>query len=1030
MALTKGLRSTAANQYIQNGFWRKGLYTYQAIVYSGSGYAFAFQYEDLTWETFDLSWQVQSGEYCQVEWTFTLAKNAIAFSIVANDVASEVLTFLPMFEQGSNKSTPIANEEDLRGMDGDFHEFIFTRNDTGIAPDPPLSTQEDDLEPEGWTDNPKGVTKELPFEFVSMREKKNGVWLDFSPPSLWAKWSEDGLSVNIRVQGHYQSHWEGVNKITEIVGGEIINGTEVIKCTAIFRKGEEDIASDIASSRGFIWEVNGVEIARDVPYITLDESYGDGFADYVTLSYLIGNKRESDQAEILNISEGMDGIGEEFIFKANNSDTVPPVLPKTTDVGYQNDDYHGDWSDNPVAPTESNQFVWVAKRKKVGGIWEAFGTPSVWTKWVKDGDGILEVLDYYGVSLDSNVLPTDWFTTVPTKGANEYLWNYERILYTDGTYDETEPRVIQGKDAKSISTVVNQYVYSSSDTSHPTSGWKSTIAELGAKPEGYFLWVRDFITYTDGTTDTTSGYVVKDGDDGDGITSTTIHYAKSSSGTTPPTSGWSTSLPSVTLGWYLWTRTTTTYKKSATTEAYSVSRYADDGDPSKTITLSANTTKITVGQGNVSSPTQVSVKATAVNTTVETWEYSIDGGAFTATKPSFVTVVSTTERTVGSSTLFKTITLRASRVADEASDIITISREGGAPYVDSTTRTWWEWNDSSNLYVDTGMSPVGVDGAIPYPAGYYDSTKRYRREQDYTPYVQYGEILYLLIKDTPYAGIPPTNTTYWKAFNQWEAVFVDSLVAKFAKIGGAVFTGDTSNVSSNVRGRLISQKGIDNTSNYNSYTGDSGSWQPKLMLDFETGKAKFSDTEITGIINALSGSIGGLTIEDGKLYVGNINGNRIEIDPYNRRIRLINNAAQLIGEIAFSSGDTQYDIGAMIEMNHFYQGVKRSSARLGGVMSDVTIRTYNTSGVKIGETNYRHDGVYINGQKVDMGGGSDYVHPSTHPADMITAGTLQGKVVANNNTDLTKQVRNIRFSTNNPASADMQDGDVWIKYAP
>ena len=87
---------------------------------------------------------MQSGEYCQVEWTFTLAKNAIAFSIVANDVASEVLTFLPMFEQGSNKSTPIAHEEDLRGMDGDFHEFIFTRNDTGIATPTPPSTQEND----------------------------------------------------------------------------------------------------------------------------------------------------------------------------------------------------------------------------------------------------------------------------------------------------------------------------------------------------------------------------------------------------------------------------------------------------------------------------------------------------------------------------------------------------------------------------------------------------------------------------------------------------------------------------------------------------------------------------------------------------------------------------------------------------------------------------------------------------------------------------------------------------------------------
>ena len=392
----KGFKSTSTNPYTytQSGVWKKGQYTFQAVVLSDSGYAFAFQRSDTTWQTVDLSWQVKEGSYSKIQWTFTLEVDAVAFRLIANTVTGETIVLQPMLEKGTNGSTPIAHEEDLRGMDGDDHEFIFTRNDTGIAPPTPLSTQEDDYiliddsvePPVIWTDNPQGATKELPFEFVSMREKKNGVWLNFSPPSLWAKWAEDGLSVNIRVQGHYQSHWEGVNKITEIVGGEIINGTEVVKCTAVFRKGEEDIASDVASSRGFIWEVNGVEIARDVPYITLDESYGDGFADYVTLSYLIGNKRESDQAEILNISEGMDGIGEEFIFKANNSDTVPPVLPQTTDVGYQNDDYHGDWSDDPVAPTESNQFVWTAKRKKIGGVWEAFGDPSVWTKWVKDGD--------------------------------------------------------------------------------------------------------------------------------------------------------------------------------------------------------------------------------------------------------------------------------------------------------------------------------------------------------------------------------------------------------------------------------------------------------------------------------------------------------------------------------------------------------------------------------------------------------------------------------------------------------------------
>ena len=130
------------------------------------------------------------------------------------------------------------------------------------------------------------------------------------------------------------------------------------------------------------------------------------------------------------------------------------------------------------------------------------------------------------------------------------------------------------------------------------------------------------------------------------------------------------------------------------------------------------------------------------------------------------------------------------------------------------------------------------------------------------------------------------------------------------------------------------------------------------------GSAKFTDAEITGVINALEGYIGGLSIEDGKLYVGSVGGNRIELDPYNRRIRLINNAGQLMGEIYFASGDPQGDIGATIEMNHFYQGFKTSSVRLGGVASDVTMRTYDTSGAITGVTNYRYDGIYRDGVKI------------------------------------------------------------------
>ncbi|HZK28295.1 MAG TPA: hypothetical protein VFD00_12245, partial [Thermoclostridium sp.] len=71
----------------------------------------------------------------------------------------------------------------------------------------------------------------------------------------------------------------------------------------------------------------------------------------------------------------------------------------------------------------------------------------------------------------------------------------------------------------------------------------------------------------------------RDGETGDGIVTVVISYAKSESGTVPPETGWSSTLPTPTQGWYLWTRTVTKYRVRPDTTTYSVSRYAKDGEP-------------------------------------------------------------------------------------------------------------------------------------------------------------------------------------------------------------------------------------------------------------------------------------------------------------------------------------------------------------------------------------------------------------------------------------------------------------------
>ena len=65
--------------------------------------------------------------------------------------------------------------------------------------------------------------------------------------------------------------------------------------------------------------------------------------------------------------------------------------------------------------------------------------------------------------------------------------------------------------------------------------------------------------------------------DGVGVTSTVITYANSTSGTTAPTTGWTSSIPSPVKGQYLWTKTVWTSTDTSTKTAYSVSYNSKDG---------------------------------------------------------------------------------------------------------------------------------------------------------------------------------------------------------------------------------------------------------------------------------------------------------------------------------------------------------------------------------------------------------------------------------------------------------------------
>lgn len=138
-----------------------------------------------------------------------------------------------------------------------------------------------------------------------------------------------------------------------------------------------------------------------------------------------------------------------------------------------------------------------------------------------------------------------------------------------------------GAAGKGIVSATTTYQAGTSGTTPPSGTWQSTIPSVSA---GQYLWTRTVTKYTSG--DDTVAYAVgkmgntgATGSAGKGVKSTAVTYNVHTSGTTAPTDTWSTTIPSVPEGQYLWTRTIITYTDGSTSSpAYSVSKMGAKGD--------------------------------------------------------------------------------------------------------------------------------------------------------------------------------------------------------------------------------------------------------------------------------------------------------------------------------------------------------------------------------------------------------------------------------------------------------------------
>ena len=218
----------------------------------------------------------------------------------------------------------------------------------------------------------------------------------------------------------------------------------------------------------------------------------------------------------------------------------------------------------------------------------------------KDGVGIKNTeISYARATSGTDVPAGGWQSSVPEVPYGEYLWTRTKWTYTDNTSEvgysvarmgtqgpkgDSGNDGLPGKNGVGLKGTEVVYGLSDNDQSAPTT-WTQQVPSL---VKGKFLWTRTTWTYTDTTSETAyqKTYIARDGNDGKngiagkdgvGLHHTDITYAGSTSGTEPPTGNWTSSIPTIQPGFYLWTRTIWHYTDKTSETGYSVSKIGEQG---------------------------------------------------------------------------------------------------------------------------------------------------------------------------------------------------------------------------------------------------------------------------------------------------------------------------------------------------------------------------------------------------------------------------------------------------------------------
>jgi hypothetical protein len=340
---------------------------------------------------------------------------------------------------------------------GDWEETTSDyQKKSDYIPSPTKTDEEGNPTEDGnWRDNEVSVSSEFPYLWTSKREYKNKKWGEFTNPTLWAKYGQDGNSV-LEIVKYYQVSSDSQNHPSGIEETDIPLNPE--ECGETLGGWTKKSAPTTDTSK-HLW-------CLEITYYTkLRRTYN---------FTLIGSKGD----------RGIDGSDVEYVYCCSPGKNIKPVNPfkpfesdedwKTNPI-YQVDDYNPepivdgdyiwDWTDEPTDPSEEFPYEWICERKKEkdengDSYWDKYRGPYLWAKFGNDGAGLVSVKIAYLIS-DTNVfsdeikgtsdtdhtneenvlecLPGHWYNDSPAVNEDyPYLWKRTTTIASQAIYDDPE----------------------------------------------------------------------------------------------------------------------------------------------------------------------------------------------------------------------------------------------------------------------------------------------------------------------------------------------------------------------------------------------------------------------------------------------------------------------------------------------------------------------------------------------------------------------------------------------------------------